>query len=310
LSGFVRKPLAPVARVEVSTDGGASWADAMLEPPVAPYAWRHWGFDWDAAEGEYILASRATDRAGNTQPLHQRWNAKGVANNMVQTVSVHVRPDVLFGLSRPSGEREPPTAGRHDQLSDAADSSELDDGRPGQVELRPRSSLAYDLRVQAGRRVRSRPQTRYPSRRILPCRFVRPTRRPSTWGHFFGFCPVRTTDETAHRREIGEEGMSPSGLLSTPAESLTVSVGERCQVFQAASTVSQFRSPPLLPLGYRADEDQPRRANSAPFDASRCRRSLPVGKHRGLQVHHLPGNVVRGPVRRLAAHPVPVEGQG
>jgi sulfane dehydrogenase subunit SoxC len=97
LEGRAWSGFAPIARVEVSTDGGASWADAVLDPPVGPYAWRQWRFDWDAAEGDYLLGSRATDGAGNTQPLDQRWNAKGVANNMVQTVAVHVRPDVVLG---------------------------------------------------------------------------------------------------------------------------------------------------------------------------------------------------------------------
>ena len=31
---------APVTRVEVSTDGGDSWADAELDPPLGEWAWR------------------------------------------------------------------------------------------------------------------------------------------------------------------------------------------------------------------------------------------------------------------------------
>jgi hypothetical protein len=38
------------------------------------------------------------------------------------------------------------------------------------------------------------PERRYPSWRILPCRLVTPTRKPSTCGYFFGFRPVRTTE--------------------------------------------------------------------------------------------------------------------
>jgi sulfane dehydrogenase subunit SoxC len=97
LEGRAWSGWAPIARVEISLDGGASWVDATLEPPVGPYAWRRWRFDWDAAEGEHVLASRATDQAGNAQPLEQRWNARGVANNMVHSVVVHVRPGVLLG---------------------------------------------------------------------------------------------------------------------------------------------------------------------------------------------------------------------
>src|SRR5204863_4672704 len=88
---------APIARVDVSVDGGATWSDGALEPPVGPHAWRRWRFDWDAPEGDHVIASRATDESGNTQPVEQRWNMRGVANNMVQTVVVHVRPGILLG---------------------------------------------------------------------------------------------------------------------------------------------------------------------------------------------------------------------
>jgi DMSO/TMAO reductase YedYZ molybdopterin-dependent catalytic subunit len=83
----------PIERVEVSTDGGSSWADAYLELPASPYAWTPWTFRWHAAEpGEYELSPRATDAEGNTQPLEQPWNLHGFANNTVQRVQVEVRP--------------------------------------------------------------------------------------------------------------------------------------------------------------------------------------------------------------------------
>jgi sulfane dehydrogenase subunit SoxC len=82
----------PIERVEVSTDGGASWADAALGDPASRYAWTPWTFAWDAAEpGVYELSPRATDAEGNTQPLGQPWNLHGFANNMVQRVPVEVR---------------------------------------------------------------------------------------------------------------------------------------------------------------------------------------------------------------------------
>ncbi len=82
---------APVSRVEVSADGGATWADAVLGPPVDRHAWRGWRWVWPAAEpGEYELLARATDEAGNTQPIDAPWNRQGMANNMVQRVPVVV----------------------------------------------------------------------------------------------------------------------------------------------------------------------------------------------------------------------------
>ena len=53
-----------IERVEVSTDGGASFADAELDEPLGAAAWRGWRFAWDAEPGEHVLCSRATDAAG------------------------------------------------------------------------------------------------------------------------------------------------------------------------------------------------------------------------------------------------------
>jgi DMSO/TMAO reductase YedYZ molybdopterin-dependent catalytic subunit len=81
-----------IERVEVSVDGGATWEDARVEDPVDPRAWQGWSYDWDASTpGAYVIASRATDAAGNTQPAEPPWNLKGYANNAVERVPVTVR---------------------------------------------------------------------------------------------------------------------------------------------------------------------------------------------------------------------------
>ncbi len=82
----------PVERVEVSVDGGATWADARLGEPLGDRAWRGWSYAWDApAPGNHVISSRATDAAGNTQPVAPPWNLKGYANNEVERVPVTVR---------------------------------------------------------------------------------------------------------------------------------------------------------------------------------------------------------------------------
>jgi DMSO/TMAO reductase YedYZ molybdopterin-dependent catalytic subunit len=92
LSGRAWSGAGPIERVEVSTDGGASWAEAALGNPASPYAWTPWSLTWSAnAPGTYELSPRATDAEGNTQPLEQPWNLHGFANNMVQRVPVEVR---------------------------------------------------------------------------------------------------------------------------------------------------------------------------------------------------------------------------
>jgi DMSO/TMAO reductase YedYZ molybdopterin-dependent catalytic subunit len=82
--------LAPIASVEVSDDGGSTWASAELEPPGEPWAWRGWSYRWDAEPGEHLLCSRARDEAGNEQPVEPPWNLGGYANNSLQTVRVTV----------------------------------------------------------------------------------------------------------------------------------------------------------------------------------------------------------------------------
>ena len=80
-----------IVKVEFSDDGGASWARARLEAPVSQYGWRRWTSDWDATRlGEYELCVRATDEAGNVQPVDPSWNFEGVQNNSVQRVAVVV----------------------------------------------------------------------------------------------------------------------------------------------------------------------------------------------------------------------------
>jgi DMSO/TMAO reductase YedYZ molybdopterin-dependent catalytic subunit len=79
-----------IERVEVSTDGGASFADAELEPPLGEAAWRGFALAWDAPPGRHELCCRATDAAGNVQPLEPAWNLKGYANNAVERMAVGV----------------------------------------------------------------------------------------------------------------------------------------------------------------------------------------------------------------------------
>jgi hypothetical protein len=79
-----------VVRVEVSTDAGASWAEARLEPAAAAGCWQGWRFDWQARPGRTTLLVRATDDAGERQPLEPVWNRYGMGNNAVQRVDVIV----------------------------------------------------------------------------------------------------------------------------------------------------------------------------------------------------------------------------
>jgi DMSO/TMAO reductase YedYZ molybdopterin-dependent catalytic subunit len=89
LQGRTWSGRAPVARVEVSTDGGVTWEDATLEPDAGHrWAWRRFTYEWIAAPGRYQLTARATTTDGETQPVAQAWNRGGFANNATHIVDV------------------------------------------------------------------------------------------------------------------------------------------------------------------------------------------------------------------------------
>jgi DMSO/TMAO reductase YedYZ molybdopterin-dependent catalytic subunit len=64
---------AEITKVELSTDGGATWNDAKLLGESTPNAWRFWQFDWrtPSQAGNHTLIARATDSLGRTQPAHR-----------------------------------------------------------------------------------------------------------------------------------------------------------------------------------------------------------------------------------------------
>ncbi len=82
LSGFAWSPRGPVARVEWRVDGGR-WGAARLIGASGdlPHAWVRFEFEWEAAPGDHIVQTRATDAAGNFQPLEGAYNEKGYLLN-------------------------------------------------------------------------------------------------------------------------------------------------------------------------------------------------------------------------------------
>ena len=80
---------APVERVEFSVDG--AWQEAELEAQGPLSAWRGWRVQWNARPGERQLACRATDAAGNVQPLEPPVDLSGFGNNGIQRIPVTVR---------------------------------------------------------------------------------------------------------------------------------------------------------------------------------------------------------------------------
>ena len=93
ISGLAWSGSGRIARVEVSTDGGATWVPAQLEAPVLPKAVTRFRVPWEWNGRPTQLQSRATDDKGNVQPTRAAWNAEfspghRYHNNMIQTWSV------------------------------------------------------------------------------------------------------------------------------------------------------------------------------------------------------------------------------
>ena len=95
LEGRAWSGMAEIVRVEVSLDGGASYADASARRRRRPLrlAALHAAVATGRCPGEHELCARATDAAGNVQPAAPPWNVGGYMNNAVQRVAVTVVDD-------------------------------------------------------------------------------------------------------------------------------------------------------------------------------------------------------------------------
>jgi sulfite oxidase len=82
----------PVARVEVSADGGRTWHAAQLSDEPCRWAWRFWQAHIDLPPGNYELITRAVDEADQHQPesLREVWNFKGYVNNAWHRVRIGI----------------------------------------------------------------------------------------------------------------------------------------------------------------------------------------------------------------------------
>jgi sulfane dehydrogenase subunit SoxC len=75
ISGLAWSGAGRVSKVEVSADGGKSWALAALNAPVLPKALTRFRLPWKWGGQPSTLMSRATDETGGTQPKRADWIA-------------------------------------------------------------------------------------------------------------------------------------------------------------------------------------------------------------------------------------------
>ncbi len=68
ISGLAWSGYGKIAKVEVSADGGKSWASAALQEPILAKALTRFRMPWRWSGGPATLQSRATDESGYVQP--------------------------------------------------------------------------------------------------------------------------------------------------------------------------------------------------------------------------------------------------
>lgn len=90
LEGRAWSGWAPIDAVDVTVDGGDTWALATREPAADCSGWARWTWAWEATVGSYLLGARAHDESGRSQPVDAPWNRGGFANNSIQRVPVSV----------------------------------------------------------------------------------------------------------------------------------------------------------------------------------------------------------------------------
>jgi len=90
IRGVAWSGAAPIARVDVSIDGG-TWQEARLSGDRHRHSWQWWELLVRIEQpGPVVLRARATDLAGRTQPERPEWNRLGYGNNQIYEVPIQI----------------------------------------------------------------------------------------------------------------------------------------------------------------------------------------------------------------------------
>jgi len=90
VAGVAFSGVAPIARVEISVDGGVTWHDAALEGEPGTGRWQVFRYRFRAEPGRATALARATDARGNVQPQRASWNPSGYFWNAWHAVAWEV----------------------------------------------------------------------------------------------------------------------------------------------------------------------------------------------------------------------------
>jgi sulfane dehydrogenase subunit SoxC len=99
ITGLAWSGLGKIRRVEVSADGGSSWAEAALSEPVLSKACARFRMAWRWNGGPAVLKSRAVDETGAVQPtreafVRERGERMNYHNNAIQSWSIAASGEV------------------------------------------------------------------------------------------------------------------------------------------------------------------------------------------------------------------------
>jgi sulfane dehydrogenase subunit SoxC len=98
ISGLAWSGNGTIKKVDVSTDGGATWREATLTSPVLPRALTRFRLPWRWDGAATVLKSRATDEAGRVQPERASFIAEHGSNAVF-----HYNAITAWGVA-PNGE--------------------------------------------------------------------------------------------------------------------------------------------------------------------------------------------------------------
>lgn len=79
ISGLAWSGAGRIRKVDVSADGGRTWAPAALSDPVLPKALTRFRMAWRWNGAPAVIASRATDETNDVQPTRTAWMAQYAA---------------------------------------------------------------------------------------------------------------------------------------------------------------------------------------------------------------------------------------
>ncbi len=88
ISGMAWSGAGRIRKVEVTTDGGATWREAGLQGEHLPRSVARFSVPWDWRGAPALLQSRATDEKGNVQPTRAAWLAQYAPENRFHNHSI------------------------------------------------------------------------------------------------------------------------------------------------------------------------------------------------------------------------------